>query len=278
MTSPSSDVQDGAASAALSPVKAAAIEYAGYGWGVIRLNGNVPLAGSRGIHEAALNPGEVASWPENGFNVGIVTGGTMPTGDVFGANLLVIDIDHHAGVDGGESLHDLEHRHGALPRTASATTPNHGEHLYFYANKDLRCSVGKLGPGLDIRCMGGFAVAPPSADPETGRAWAWDISPAEMSPAWLPDWVAGLLREPERPRARPVGEWRELAAAGATEGSRNDSVAKLTGHLLARGVDPFVALELILAWNRARNMPPLGDDEVARTVDSIARREAAKWS
>ena len=58
---------------------------------------------------------------------------------------------------------------------------------------------------------------------------------------------------------------------GVAEGARNNTLASLTGHLLWHGVDPEAALELLLAWNRARCRPPLPDEEVARVVASIER-------
>jgi hypothetical protein len=58
---------------------------------------------------------------------------------------------------------------------------------------------------------------------------------------------------------------------GVSEGERNATLASLTGHLLWRGVDPQVVLELMLAWNRTRCRPPLSDEEAARVVESIVR-------
>lgn len=46
--------------------------------------------------------------------------------------------------------------------------------------------------------------------------------------------------------------------------------------LLWRGVDPQVALDLLLAWNRMRCRPPLPDDEVASVVESIVRLHSRK--
>jgi hypothetical protein len=43
--------------------------------------------------------------------------------------------------------------------------------------------------------------------------------------------------------------------------------------MLRHGVDGFVTLNLLLAWNASRCVPPLPDAEVVRTVDSIAGRE-----
>ncbi len=86
---------------------------------------------------------------------------------------------------------------------------------------------------------------------------------------------ASLIVEQDPGQPRPVSEWRELARNGVAAGTRNQSTAQLAGHLLSRGVDPYVTLELLVAWD-ARNQPPLGRDEVARTVRSIAEREVRK--
>ena len=253
----------GAASAA--PVLTAAIGYTSRGWRVFPLRGKVPLAGTNGCHAASADPGGVALWPSD-VNVGIATGN----------GLVVLDVDY--AHDGGDSLAELERRHRALPLTVSVETGGGGAHYYFATRGHVGCSVGKLGRGLDVRGEGGYVVAPPSIHPETGRAYTWENPPDETVLARLPRWLEELLAEQSNGRARPVSEWRELAANGATEGARNQLTARLAGHLLARGVDPFVTLELVLAWNTRRNRPPLPDGEVARTVESIARKEAAKWT
>lgn len=252
---------EGAASAA--PVLAAAVGYAARGWRVFPLNGKIPLAGSTGCLGATSDPGAITLWPP-GTNVGIATGG----------GLMVLDIDNRHG--GGDSLAELERKHGSLPGTVSVETGGGGEHLYFATKAQVKNSAGRLGPGLDVRGEGGYIVAPPSVHPETGRTYAWDNDPADVELAPLPSWLEQLLAEPSSGRARRVGEWRELATGGAAKGARNDSAARLAGHLLARGVDYFVCLELVCAWNRRRNRPPLPDDEVARVVRSIAQRELEK--
>jgi hypothetical protein len=86
------------------------------------------------------------------------------------------------------------------------------------------------------------------------------------------------LKQGANGKARTPEEWRSLATDGAEAGERNARTAQLAGHLLARGVDPFVTLELAVAWDAQRNRPPLGGDEVVRVVHSIARKEAARWS
>lgn len=100
------------------------------------------------------------------------------------------------------------------------------------------------------------------------------LSPWDLDPAPFPDWLAAVT-EASLPakRARPVETWRELVSGTVYEGSRNDTLARLAGHLLRRGVDPYVALDLLLSWNRDHCSPPLAEAEVARTVDSIAGAE-----
>jgi hypothetical protein len=254
---------EGAASAA-SSITAAAADYAARGWRVFPLNGKVPLAGSNGCLGASSAPATVALWPP-GVNVGVATGG----------GLVVIDVDYRHG--GDESLHELR-RYGNLPLTVSAETGSGGEHIYLATGARIRNSAGKLAAGLDVRGEGGYVVAPPSIHPETGHAYTWDNHPDEVQVAPLPDWLERLLAEQSNGQARPVSEWRKLAANGVEAGARNDACARLAGHLFARGVDPFVCLELVQAWNQRRNRPPLSDDEVARVVCSIARKEAEKWT
>jgi Primase C terminal 1 (PriCT-1) len=74
--------------------------------------------------------------------------------------------------------------------------------------------------------------------------------------------------------ATPPSEWRELIK-GVAQGSRNTSIARLTGHLLHHRVDPIIALELLQGWNARSCSPPLTEGEVARIVDSIAGKELA---
>jgi Primase C terminal 1 (PriCT-1) len=121
-------------------------------------------------------------------------------------------------------------------------------------------------------------LAPPSLH-ASGRAYCWvaDSGPDDVRLAELPGWLAQRLKQQSNGKAHRVEDWRQLTANGVADGARNDRAVQLVGHLLARGVDPFVTLELLLAWDAHRNRPPLGGDVIARTVNSIARREAAKW-
>lgn len=249
--------------AAETDCAAAALGYLARGWSVlpVRPRDKRPLLAWERLQDERPAEAELrawfARWPQ--ANVGIVTGAVSA--------LVVLDVDPKHG--GEDSLERLARDHGALPDTVEAVTGGGGRHLYF---RHPRAEVGNrvgLRPGLDVKGDGGYVVAPPSLHP-SGRRYAWRSgrSPADLAPAPMPLW----LLDPHSARpGRSLADWRALLREGVAEGRRNSTVASLTGHLLWHGVDPEVALELMLAWNRLRCRPPLDDAEVAGVVRSIVR-------
>lgn len=264
----------------------AALAYARRGWHVLPLHSprnrrcscRRPQCASPGKHprtrhgltEATTNPSAIRAWwrtwPD--ANIGLRTGRL--------SGLVVVDVD--PGHGGEESLAELERRYGPLPETMAARTGGGGRHLLFqHPGGLIRNKVQVAGlPGLDVRGDGGYIVAPPSTH-ISGRPYRWepgsDLERVSLAP--LPGWLGEFLQaSPAWPGTRTSHEtWRALVAEGAVEGTRNTSVAALAGHLLRRGIDPLVTLELIQAWNLARNRPPLPAEEVRRVVESIAGRE-----
>jgi Primase C terminal 1 (PriCT-1) len=90
----------------------------------------------------------------------------------------------------------------------------------------------------------------------------------------MPLWLVTVARTAASSGPRRDGAtWRHLVCDGASEGARNQSIAQLSGHLLRRYVDPVVTLKLMQAFNTAKFNPPLPDEEVTKTVASIARKE-----
>lgn len=252
-----------ASDAAASTMLAAALDYAGHGWRVFPTAEKIPRT-PRGCLDATTDPGVIGEWWSRwpSADVAVATGG----------GLIVLDVD---GEPGADTLHELERVHEELPATVCAITGGGGAHYCFKSTAAVRCSAGKLGTGLDVRGDGGYVIVPPSSH-KSGRRYEWCNPPDEVEVAPMPAWLLGLLTEPRAAAARPVSEWRALAAGGAELGRRNDSCAKLAGHLLARQVDPHVVLELVVGWDQTRNRPPLGRYEVQRTVASIARAEARR--
>jgi hypothetical protein len=222
--------------------------------------GKVPVT-ANGCLDATTDSAVIERWwqqyPE--ANIGIATGAR--------SHIFVVDID---GIDAEAELTKLEARHGALPATVEALTGD-GRHVYF-AWPDwavIPNSVGKLGPGLDVRGKGGYVLAPPSVHP-SGRRYCWSVDSAKaFAPA--PEWLLSAISAAPHGLAvvTPTPEWHRLVRDGVSEGQRNNTIARLSGYLLRYRINALVVLELVLAWNLTRCRPPLDDDEVVRIVDSI---------
>jgi putative DNA primase/helicase len=220
-----------------------------------------------GVKDASTDPETVTRWfTKTRFNIAIATGGA--------SGIFVLDIDPRHG--GDETLADLEREHGPLPATWRFLTGGGGEHVLFrHPGRNVANSAGALGPGIDVRGDGGYIVAPPSRH-ICGRPYAISVDhhPEDVPLADAPDWLLSrILGSRPADRARKATEWRALTREGAVNGERNASIAKLSGLLLGRRIDPHVCLDLMLAFNATRCSPPLPEDEVVATVASIARRE-----
>jgi hypothetical protein len=228
---------------------------------------------AHGCKEATTDSVVIQAWWRScsDFNIGIATGSA--------SNLFVIDVD---GLDGEESLRQLERAHSPLPATVEVITPRPGRHLYFrWPQSPVRNSMGKIADGIDIRGDGGFVIAPPSVHP-TGRMYCWSVDSANAF-AEAPQWLLDKIIEPTKNGngATPPSEWRELVTTGVEEGKRNEQLTKLTGHLLRRYVDPLVTLQLVQSWNITHCRPPLPSKDVECIVNSIAGRElrsAHQWT
>jgi len=195
-------------------------------------------------------------------------------GGLMGAEsgLVAVDVD---GPEGEVGLQELSG--GDLPNTWEYHTSPGRRRLIYRLPAGITIPSSTPRPKLDILGERKQAVLPPSLHPSGHRyAWApgrdpWTFGPAAPAPEWL-------LRLAARPAGErtPPEEWRRLVAQGVAEGERNNALARLVGHLLRRRVDPFMVVELALAWNATRCRPPLPEAEVLRTVDSIARAEARR--
>jgi hypothetical protein len=245
-------------------VERAALAYLDRGWGVIPVEsrGKRPLLRWEEFQRRLPLPKEVREWFRRwpNANLGIVTGRI--------SGLAVVDVDPRHG--GAEALAALERAYALLPATVEVQTGGGGRHLYFSSSRESLRSRVALAPGVDLRAEGGLVVAPPSIH-ASGGLYRWELlhPPEKTSVAPLPGWLGSLVRSSSD--GHPVGWWRQRVQEPVPEGARNATLASLTGHLLWHGVDPEVALELLLCWNRVRCAPPLSEEEVARTIDSITR-------
>lgn len=112
-----------------------------------------------GVHDASTDPARiralfaVAPWA-TGYGIAC---GRGPH------HLVGVDLDVKHGADGVVTMTALAAAHGfTVPPTVTVVTPSGGRHLWFTAPGPVPNSVGRLGPGIDIRGSGGYVVGPGS--------------------------------------------------------------------------------------------------------------------
>ena len=197
------------------------------------------------------SPEELEKWFSDGKNnIAIVTGPI--------SGIAVLDID---GEEGEESI---KQNKLYLPPAPCVKTGK-GYHYYFKYQNGVR-NFTRRYPGIDLRGEGGYVLAPPSVHP-SGAIYEW-IIPIEEDLPELPDWV---LNEKEKIIEREPG-WVEKLLEGVEEGQRNDTLARLAGHYFGKGLGFDETKMILLDWNK-RNRPPLPEEEVIRTVESIYKRD-----
>lgn len=242
--------------------EAVALAEAGFRVFPLRRRGKRPLEGSHGFKDACSDPERVASmWASTELNIGIATGDGR----------CVVDIDQH-DEDGWESMRAWEREHGDLPETVCAETGSGGEHLWFTVPEGVHiASRSGVLPGVDVRCEGGYVVAPPSIHPDTGRPYAWQIAPGEMDMAAMPPALMELLLGGQREGADgltrfdpPEGEIRK--------GGRDDDLFRFASKLRSNGFPEAEAEAACLERDRARYRPPLGERYVRTKVRQVYAR------
>jgi hypothetical protein len=248
----------------VSPQHLAALRHAALGHRVFPCHGKLPRT-PHGFLDASADPAQVTTWWERwpDANIGLTTGSA--------ARLVVLDVDGEAG--------RTALRGRTIPVTQVVETAR-GWHYYFaYPDRPVRSRVGVL-EHVDVRADGGYVIAAGSVH-ESGAVYRYadGLGPRDVELAPCPSWLLGVAGASAPPRAPE--EWAALIRDGVAAGARNATMASLAGHLFRRFVDGGVVLELLRAWNDARCRPPLDDDEVVRTVESVAgaelrRRQAAQ--
>jgi hypothetical protein len=166
----------------------------------------------------------------------------VPTGVKFD----VLDVDNGRHADAETWLRENQHR---LPLTRTHITRSNGRHLLFAPTPGLRCGTSRLGPHVDIRAAGGYAVMWPAHGLEVLHAkvlapvpeWMLEAlkpapavhvsAPIVTSPAFARRKLNGLIRKFAGARVgerNTVGFWctcrfAEMVRSG--ELGRNDAIA-----------------------------------------------------
>lgn len=167
---------------------------------------------ANGFKDAATDTNTITNWwalnPE--ANIG------MPTGAVSGVVVLDVDMDSTKMVNGEQALAELVSRYGPLPETLTVKTPRGGRHIYFkHPGVKVPNSTSKIGPGLDIRGIGGYVLVPPS---KTARG-AYDyVNRAAI--ALMPEWLLNQIGSGRGEQSHSLANTTITAATNQEEEGR----------------------------------------------------------
>jgi len=184
----------------------------------------------------------------------------MATGTVNG--IMVVDVDCKNGVNGEESLHELEKYYGNLPVTRKHNTPSGGYHLLFrIASMAVPSSASSIGDGLDVRADGGYVVAPPSVVKNDKCSGKYIVENPEVPIADAPEWLIKIACE------RKSIEKNTAKKTYVPKGERNEHIFRYALDCKRLGCSNEAAIQKALVENKGCS-PPLKEKEVLKTVAS----------
>lgn len=235
----------------------------------LKKNGKAPLvAGAFDGEDYKL----IQAWVQEGGNVGVLTGSS--------SGIAVIDIDTHKGVNGmGNLIEFLDTYDIELPKTRVVKTPSGGYHFYFkldekYNETQFIQNHSQL-EGVDFQVHGRYVVAPPSQI--DGRPYEVIRDVAELPE--LPEKLLEILVDKTITKKNKKRERKWTATllgdiiAGSGEGGRNIWLTTQIGKLFATGLNHDEVRVWSLYVNQIGCNPPLSEDEVLQTYESVRKRE-----
>lgn len=249
-----------------------ALKYAARGWAVLPLHtpsGASCSCGSQcrspgkhprikgGVHSASTDINTIKEWWQHWprANIGIATG--------LISNLLVIDLDERH--DGIKSWQNWEHSKkissGLIAKSGG------GYHLYFLPGKERYKSRVAVMPGVDIRCEGGYIVAPGSLH-ASGATYQW-ISPDFQNIGEIPETLKQLL-------SAQTHSTPEKKSDSIPEGKRNELLTKIAGLLRRESIDSKLIETVLHAVNKTSCAPSLESQEIT-TIAQGMQRYSPKW-
>ena len=214
-----------------------ALWYAKRGWFVLPLlPGRKTPATEHGFKDASTDTEIIKAWWKRWpkANIGIATGRS---------DLVVIDIDVKQGRLGPEAWTDILEATGKeIENTPTTATPSKGTHLYYKREGlNIGCSAGKLGPGLDVRGVGGYAIAPPSVTPQGEYVWEMDLGIHDLPLLPLHPQIVSRLQE--------SGERAEIIPARIPDGIQHYTLVSLAGTMRRRGMPISPSYPPVSSWN-----------------------------
>lgn len=198
------------------------------------------------------------------------------------SGLIVVDLDRKNGHDGLSEWRRLVKEHGGVPKTLRVRTKSNGYHIYFYGQS--RSSTGRLAPGVDIKSVGGFVVAPGTPNYEI-------ISRDENKIAQAPEW---LIEAALPPRPKPgcstddpndlidlppnmidLPADIELARIELektplpVQGERSSGLFKIAARMREHGLSPGMICSMLTPWVEKHGLDP--GDKIRSIVSNVFR-------
>lgn len=221
-----------------------------------------------GCHSATTDPEIIRCWYKRWpqANIGIATG--EQSFDVLDA-----DVHPEKGINGNDTLDDLQAKYGKLPDTVEQLTGGGGRQILFMHDDRIDNRV-KFAPGLDTRSTGGLVVVPPSLH-ASGQRYQWELSsmPGEVPLAVWPSWLVKIIVEAQNKagnngsKSNSAG-WEIEPLKGVAKGERDHTATRLAGLYLTKQLKPLEIFYLLSGWN-LRNTPPLPQEQIAKVVRSV---------
>lgn len=239
----------------------------------LKKNSKAPLvAGSFNGEDKA----EVKKWVAEGGNYGILTGKL--------SGIAVIDIDTHNGVSGADNLKEFCEKYDIeLPDTKTVMTPSGGLHLYYNLpekyNETQLIQNHKELEGVDFQTHGRYIVGWGSTI-EGVKYEVTDNSPiADLPVKWFELFKDKTIHKKNKKRSR---KWTANLLgdiiAGCDEGMRNNFLTQIIGKLFATGLEHEEVRVWSLYVNQISLNPPLPEEEVLRTYESVRKREIRRMA
>ena len=239
----------------------------------LRKNGKAPFkAGSFDGEDKKV----VSDWLKQGGNYGILTGKI--------SGIAVIDIDTHNGVSGADNLKEFCEKYDIeLPDTKTVMTPSGGLHMYYKLPEQYNdvqfIQNHKEVEGVDFQTHGRYVVGWGSTI-DGVKYEVIDNSPiVDLPVKWFDIFTDKTIQKKNKKRER---KWTANLLgdiiAGCDEGSRNNFLTQIIGKLFATGLE----YEEIRVWSLYVNQislnPPLSEEEVLRTYESVKKREIRRMA
>jgi hypothetical protein len=173
-----------------------------------------------------------------------------------GGKFVVVDLDlQHQDA---QRWYD-ENRH-RLPLTRTHATRSGGKHLLFKATSQIGCSAGKLGPHIDTRGLGGYAI--------WWTAHGYEVLHGGVI-AQAPSWIFEALNAP--PKVVPYRPRRPLQTSA-------DAQRKLDGIIRSIALAHEGARNALCFWGACRMAEMVAAGELTRADAIEIAVEAASRS